>query len=175
MGQEFFIKSENLESKVRQLLPSQGGLGAGFDLTGSTQIIPIVDLTESAEGSNLRIDLQSAISLDNSTAFSVSNTSTTLINNTGFYRIFGNLSYSVGSGTAHSAKFQLTDGITSKNIFDIGYIALGITGITVTPYDFIVFLEAGQSLVAVTNNTAVTLTGITRQVATIDGQLVNPI
>ena len=63
MGQEFFIKSDTLESKVRQLLPSQGGLGAGFDLSASSQIIPIVDLTESAEGSNLRIDLQSAISL----------------------------------------------------------------------------------------------------------------
>ena len=54
MGQEFFINSEELESKIRQILPSQGGKGAGFDLSASTQIIPIVDLTESAEGSNVR-------------------------------------------------------------------------------------------------------------------------
>ena len=52
MGQEFFINSQELETKVRQLLPSQGGAGQGFDLSASTQIVPIIDLTESAEGSN---------------------------------------------------------------------------------------------------------------------------
>ena len=54
MAQEFFINSETLETKVRQLLPSQGGAGAGFDLSATTQIVPIIDLTESAEGSNIR-------------------------------------------------------------------------------------------------------------------------
>ena len=57
MGQEFFINSQDLESKIRKLLPSQGGAGAGFDLSASTQIIPIIDLTESATGSNLRQDI----------------------------------------------------------------------------------------------------------------------
>ena len=61
MGQEFFINSATLEAKVRELLPSQGGAGAGFDLSASTQIIPVINLTESAEGSNLRQDLQSAL------------------------------------------------------------------------------------------------------------------
>lgn len=175
MGQEFFIKSDTLESKVRQLLPSQGGLGAGFDLSASSQIIPIVDLTESAEGSNLRIDLQSAISLSNATSFDVANTTTTLVNNTGFYRVFGNLCYSVGVSTAHFGRFDLTDGATTKTIFHIGYSAIGITGITVTPFDFIVFLPAGHNLDGVTNNSAVSLKGITRQVATVDGELVNPV
>ena len=58
MGQEYFINDQTLENKVRELLPSQGGAGAGFDLSASTQIIPIVDLTESAEGSNLRQDFK---------------------------------------------------------------------------------------------------------------------
>ena len=78
MGQEFFINSQELEDKIRQLLPSQGGKGAGFDLSASTQIVPIIDLTESAEGSNLRQDLQTALSFDSSTTFSVSNTTTTI-------------------------------------------------------------------------------------------------
>lgn len=175
MGQEFIIKSQTLEDKVNKLLPSQGGFQAGVDLSASTTIIPIVDLTESAEGSNLRLDLQSAISLDNATSFDVANTTTTLVNNTGFYRIFGNLCYSVGVSTSHFGRFDLSDGITSKTIFQIGYGAIGITGITVTPFDFIVFLEAGHSLSGQTNNSAVSLKGITRQVATITGDLVNPI
>ena len=61
MGQEYFINSQQLENKVRDLLPSQGGAGAGFDLSASTQIIPIIDVTESAEGSNLREDLQTSL------------------------------------------------------------------------------------------------------------------
>ena len=64
MAQEFFINSQELEDKIRQLLPSQGGAGAGFDLSASTQIVPIIDLTESAEGSNVREDLQTAMSFN---------------------------------------------------------------------------------------------------------------
>ena len=53
MGQEFIIKSPNLEDKINQLLPSQGGFQAGVDLSATTQIVPIVDLTETAEGLSL--------------------------------------------------------------------------------------------------------------------------
>ena len=80
MGQEFFVKSADLEQKVRELLPSQGGLGAGFDLSASTQIIPTIDLTESAEGSNVRADLQTALSFAKQTSNYLQNvTNQTLI------------------------------------------------------------------------------------------------
>ena len=71
MGQEFIIKSQDLEDKINQLLPSQGGFQAGVDLSASTTVIPIVDLTETAEGSLLRADLQNALSHNNITAFAV--------------------------------------------------------------------------------------------------------
>ena len=63
MAQEFVIKSKILEDKINQLLPSQGGAQAGIDLSATTQIVPIIDLTESAEGSTLRQDLQTAYGL----------------------------------------------------------------------------------------------------------------
>ena len=69
MGQEFIIKSPKLEDKVNQLLPSQGGFQAGVDLSASTTVIPIVDLTETAEGSDVRADLQTALSHNTVTAF----------------------------------------------------------------------------------------------------------
>ena len=62
MGQEFVIKSTNLEDKINELLPAQGGYEPGVDLSASTQIIPIVDLTEAASGSILRQDLQVSLS-----------------------------------------------------------------------------------------------------------------
>ena len=64
MAQEFTINSSAIESKINQLLPSQGGFGAGVDFSASTMVIPIVDLTESAEGSDVRQDLQTAFSLN---------------------------------------------------------------------------------------------------------------
>ena len=68
MAEEFTIKSEQIEAKINQLLPSQGGYGAGLDFSASTMVIPIVDLTETAEGSQLRQDLQTAFSYNSATS-----------------------------------------------------------------------------------------------------------
>ena len=120
MGQEFFIKSADLQDKFRQVFPSQGGAGAGVDISASSQIIPIVDLTESAEGSTLRQDLQSAFSHDVSTEFNVTNTSTTILSSTGYFRIFGNFTVDFTSG-AFTGDISLNDGVTSKKIFFVKY------------------------------------------------------
>jgi len=167
MGQEYFINSQELQDKVSNLLPSQGGAGAGFDLSASTQIVPIIDLTESAEGSNVRADLQTALSLTTVTSFNVSNTTTTLVNNTGYYRITG-----LGLvDSAGSCRLELTDGVTTKILRNFD----GITNLEfVENYDFVVFLEAGESLVGVSSAGTAKLNGTTRQIATIDGILVNP-
>lgn len=169
MGQEFFVKSTSLEDKVRQILPSQGGLGAGFDLSASTQIIPIVDLTESAEGSTLREDLQKSLSFSDITAFSVTNTTSTLVNTTGYYRVFGNC-FANNNGVG---SFTLTDGLGSKIITRFSAIG-GVDDHESSNFDFIVFLSAGDSLTATSSSANCTLTGCTKQLASIDGELTNP-
>jgi len=174
MGQEFFIKSSNLESKVRELLPSQGGLGAGFDLSASTQIIPIVDLTESAEGSNLRQDLQTSLSFDSVTAFSVANATTTIINNTGYFRVFGAYSSNNDNTGSHSGLFQLNDGASQKIIWQVLNPNKANEGTVAESFDFIVFLQAGESLEASSSTADSYLIGCTRQIASIDGTLTNP-
>lgn len=173
MGQEFFVKSTTLEDKVRQILPSQGGLGQGFDLSASTQIVPIVDLTESAEGSTLRQDLQTAISFDNATAFDVQGTVSTIINNTGYFRIFGSFSTITVGGSNKSGFFTLTDGTSFKNLVVFRAFANSNTQSVVIPFDFTVFLNAGDSINAETSSNT-SLTGSTRQIATINGELINP-
>ena len=87
MGQEFTIKSDLIEDKINQLLPSQGGFQAGVDFSASTMVVPIIDLTETAEGGTTRADLQTALSLTSATSFDVSNTTTTIVNTTGYWRI----------------------------------------------------------------------------------------
>jgi hypothetical protein len=177
MGSEYFINSQTLEDQVRKLLPSQGGAGAGFDLSASTQIIPIIDLTESAEGSNVRQDLQSAFSFGNTNVFSIINaTNTSIITNTGYYRVKGTVTTNSASGTVIQT-LQLFDGATRKVIID-GNIALLASNSGMFPaldYDFLVFLGAGDSLEGTSSTTTARVRGIFRQIADIDGNLVQTI
>jgi len=166
MGQEYFINSQKLEDKIRQSLPSQGGAGAGFDLSASTQIIPVIDVTETAEGSVLREDLQRALSHSTVTTYSISNTTTTIANSTGYWRIFGIAQITGGTEGA----FFLSDGASNKQIARFSGNANGCPNVL---YDFMVFLPAGHSIY-ITCSSNMTLTGCVRQIAVIDGNLSSP-
>ena len=166
MGQEFIIKSQKLEDKVNQLLPSQGGFQAGVDLSASTTVIPIIDLTETAEGSDVRADLQTALSLSSISAFNVNNTTTTIINTTGYYRVFG-VAYFLGVGNIN---FRLTDGTTTKL-----FAGFGSTGTIINNFfDFTVFLQASNSMTIEASSGGANCIGNTRQIADISGNLINP-
>lgn len=172
MGQEFFINSQELENKIRQLLPSQGGAGAGFDLSASTQIIPVIDVTESAEGSNLRSDLQSSLSHGSITPFAVQAASATLINNTGYFRVFGN-STILSTNADRDNQIAINDGATTKTVWQSVINSSTAVQHISENFDFIVFLEAGDSLVATAADSS-NIFGCTRQIASIDKVLTNP-
>ncbi len=170
MGQEFTIKSAKIEEKINQLLPTQGGFGAGVDFSASTMVIPIVDLTETAEGSQLRSDLQTSLSLNSITAFSVVNTTSTIINTTGYFRIFGTAAGTRTGAGFESAIFSITDGTTTKVVLEIMFFDPQSN----IPFDFVVFLQAGDSVTLQSNATTVTCKGVTRQIADLSGNLVSP-
>ena len=166
MGQEFTVKSENIENKINQLLPSQAGFGAGVDITASTTVIPIVDLTETAEGSLLRQDLQTAYGI-NSTFDLVSGATTTIINTTGYYRLVGN--YRSVSTTTNVGIIRIEDGFTTTNILRF---ASSISGAT-EDFDIVIFLKAGTTCVVSTNANA-RINVVSRQIADVNGNLINP-
>lgn len=175
MAQEFTIKSADIESKINQLLPSQGGQGAGVDFSASTMVIPVVDLTETAEGSSLRQDLQTAFSHTAITSFSVTNTGATLVSTTGYYRVFGNVHILNDSTATRKANLNVSDGTTSKTILSItSEENSGLNTVTSSSFDFIVLLTAGDSLSALATDQFATITGVTRQIADLQGNLVNP-
>ena len=173
MGSEYFINSQELEDKVRNLLPSQGGAGAGFDLSASTQIIPIIDLTESAEGSNVRQDLQTALSHTALTTYSIANATTTVLNTTGYFRFFGNAQINTTSVTSN-INIVLNDGATSKSVYFLQGISGSANTFVSQNFDFIVYLRAGDSVIISTTSTLTRVNGSFRQIADIDGNLVNP-
>ena len=172
MAQIINITSEALQATIRRLLPSQQGFGE--DLQATNVVTPIIDLTPSAEGSEVRSDLQTALAFGSQTAFSVANTTTTIVNTTGFFRVFGAASVGDSTGTTQSLDFALNDGATTKIIWSISINASGTKSGFAVPFDFVVFIGAGESLEATTDRTAFTLIGSTRQIADINGTLVNP-
>lgn len=173
MAQEFTINSSAIETKINQLLPSQGGFGAGVDFSASTMVIPIVDLTETAEGSDVRADLQTALSFSTATSFAVTGATTTIISTTGWYRIFGGYTFLGGSSLSGFSGFALFDGTTTKNVFGFEGEAADTTFGTNT-YDFIVKIGAGESCKCISNNTNTNLNGSTRQIADLSGNLIDP-
>jgi len=174
MGQEFKINSSAIESKINQLLPSQGGSGAGVDFSASTMVIPIVDLTESAEGSNVRQDLQTALSHTNTTGFFIQNQTTTITSTTGYFRIFGTTTLLSNTTTAPKTSLIINDGATVKEMYQFtGYQTTDV-GILSESFDFVVFLKAGDSLQGISTTTSAKIQGTVRQIADINGELTNP-
>lgn len=166
--QNYEIVNPTLELQVSSLLPSVAGYGG--NLRSTNTIIPIVDLTSAAEGTLLPVNLQQALSFQGVTAFAAVGGTATLANVPGFYRIFGNASGQNASG-AQEAAFNMTDGASTKIIWSMG--TSGAIAAFVN-FDFIVYLAAGESIIADSGGANMTLKGCTRQVATNDGTLVDP-
>ena len=165
------VNSEELEAQVRDLLPSQNGFGS--ELQASNVIMPIIDLTATAEGSGLPNDLSRALAFGSQTAFDAVGSTATVTANAGFHRVIGTATLNKGSG-ALKLDFQINDGASDQIIWSIEQTGGSGTAALAVPFDFIVFLRAGDTLEAVSNNASSHVTGSTRQVATVTGVLVNP-
>lgn len=165
------VVSEQLEKTVRDLLPSQRGFGE--DLQASNVITPIIDLTPSAEGTQTPEFLQRA--WDFSTGHNtVTNTTTTIINTPGFWQVDLSIAQNP-SGSAQSTSISITDGLSSKVIWELNHAAGSTAAVFVTDNPIIVFLRAGDSVSVASLGAGGTNCDVWyRQVADVNGTLVNP-
>lgn len=171
MPQIIQITSEAIQAQIRRLLPSQQGFG--IDMEASSVITPIIDVTPAAEGSQLPVSYQQAVSFGDATNVFVDATTSTILSTPGFYRLTGNATVRVTSSGPRAARVQINDGSTTKTMWSL-FANAGITGeIIVSPLDLIVYLRTGDSLVGFTDTSAV-LSGSVRQVADVYGNLTNP-
>ena len=173
MAQEFVIKSDAIETKINQLLPSQGGFQPGVDFSASTMVIPVVDVTESAEGSVLRQDLQTAYSHGSITEFNVENSTSTIINTTGYWQVLLNSQIMTGAPSQQN-EVIINDGTTDKIVFNHHSPQNNVNGNSTVAQEFVVKLGAGDSLNVKSSSTSGVLAGCVRQIADINGNLVNP-
>jgi hypothetical protein len=172
MAQITSVTSESLQAKIRELLPSQQGFGE--DLQASNVILPTIDLTAAAEGTQVPTYLQTALAFGSQTSFLVNNTTTTLANTPGFYRVFGVLNGWAQGAANGGGNLALTDGLAVKQLFQI-FVDNGATEDLISlPFDFTVFLAAGESLTGTSDAGNNFLRVTVRQVADVNGNLVNP-
>lgn len=172
MAQITPITSESLQAKVRQLLPSQ--VGFGEDLQASNVIIPMVDLTETATGSSLREDLQKALHIGGTEQLT-NNTTDTIANVAGFYRVLITFVSKQTAGTDITGKLEITDGSTTRIILRYELdVSTGQYDVNVSN-DIVVFLDSGQSLQQTSSQENMFISSYNRQIADINGNLVNPL
>jgi len=167
------VTSESLQAQIRNLLPSQEGFGT--DLMAQNVIVPIIDLTSAAEGSTVRQDLQEALAFGNQTAFAISNTTTTIASNAGFYLITGTSTMIAFSSAARLNSFIINDGSTDKTVWSHAIPQNGGNGIASENYKLVMFLRPNDSIKGLATSTDGNLNGSIRQIADVNGNLVNPV
>lgn len=164
------ITSEALQATIRRLLPSQQGFGT--DLEATNVITPIIDLTPSAEGSEFRADLQTALAFGSQTTFKTAG-SEDITDGTGFWRIIGTAAAPVTNAARTGGAIVIDDGGNTKEIWNMSVSVSSGTNVMISPFDFIVYLRAQDTLKAVVE-TSGTIAGSARQVADTNGNLIDP-
>jgi hypothetical protein len=175
MAQITSVTSESLQAKIRQLLPSQQGFGE--DLQASNVILPVIDLTSTAEGASTPAYLTRAWDYSTGSAKIENTTPTTIINNPGFWQI--NAIYTaeisdLSTSTPVLANLSITDGTTPKTVWEFYRSNANNEIEAPVVNDFVVFLRAGDSLTGYTRTAAKILAVQYRQIADVNGNITNP-
>jgi len=173
MAQITSVTSESLQAKIRELLPSQQGFGE--DLQASNVIQPIIDLTAAAEGDALGVNLQTALAFGSQTSFAVTNSNADTANTPGFWRFVGTAMVISNTSLQQAASIRLVDGTpTTKNAWQLVVPAgFGVNSFFALNFDFVIFLKALEVVNMQATSTA-NIRGSYRQIADVNGNLVNP-
>lgn len=173
MAQLINITSEALQATIRRLLPSQQGFGE--DLQATNVVTPIIDLTPTAEGSQLPLALSQALSFGNQFVFEATNNTDAIATSPGFFRITGTSTVQM-SGNVSTTYIEIDTGLATKEIWShTGLNASGDTAQASVLIDLVVFLDTGETLQARTDTTQSIIRGSARQIADRYGNIGNPV
>jgi len=167
----FQFRKEAIEEELNSNFPSQGQGNPPLYYSLSEVVVPTYSINSVAEGSGLPVNLQTALDFSVSEAVA-NNNIVTLANTPGFYLVNASFSFD-GSATA-TGRIQITDGTpTTKVIYRVtGYSG---TDISTTPNTFVVFLRALDVLQMESDAASCISAGFARQIADVNGNLVNPL
>ena len=169
------LRSEALEATYRRLFPAQAGNEVSTDLLGSDTIVPVIDMTPSAEGTQLPTSLQQALDFtSNSQIFG--NTTVDLQATPGFYLVRVNVFIDPSVASVLGTIF-IDDGVSQTAVYSPGTTPGTGTSVTeyITPTPFVVFLRPGDVLRGATTNASMVFSVVSRQIADLYGNLTNPL
>lgn len=168
MAQVKPVTSEALQATVRRLLPSQNGFTE--DLQASNVIIPTLNLTPSAEGSELPFELRTAFDSTTTSTGIGGPATTTITSNPGFYKVLINANGANATfSTSQAVYLYINDGVADRNIW-FEQVTANVNAV----FDNVVFIAIGHSLKVQALN-ADSYVGVTiRQIADVYGNLTNP-
>lgn len=173
MAQITSVTSESLQSTIRRLLPSQQGFGE--DLQATNVITPIIDLTATAEGSALPLELSTALAFGNATDFSINAGTADVVSGTGFWRLVAVLDCAYDGNNTTSRVDIIDSTPTTQTVWQYR-IATGVAGnhLIALNIDLILFLNSGEKI-SITAGTDSGISGSVRQIADINGNIINPV
>lgn len=172
MSQIITITSEALQATIRRLLPSQQGFGE--DLQASNVIVPMIDVTPTAEGTQLPSFLQRATSVTDLTTFGINNSTSVIVNTPGFWEVSAAINMLCDNASDTQVKFSVSDGLTTKDVARWEKLTAASLDILNNFYwTDIIYLRAGDSLSG-TATAFGSIYGSYRQIADVNGNLVNP-
>ena len=169
------VTSESLEKKFRDTFTSQGGAELVDDLYASGVVVPVVDFTAAAEGSALRVDLQTATDYATEFVEEIQGNTNQFLSTPGFYNL-DIISTITTSSNSSFVTITLSDGVTPKEIYKTRGFGAGTTdGEVVLEANKVVYLRSGDSLTVTTGANVCRAIIFYRQIADVSGNLVNPL
>jgi len=170
------VTSETLEKKFRDTFPSQGGAELVQDLFAQGVIVPTVDFTAAAQGTELQTELQQALDFGVSTNTTANGTDV-IINSTGFWKVWYQISARPLTASDENVVITMSDGLSTKTLkrWDIFTSSATPAPIDIEGDTFIVFVRAGESVSVTSSASVVSLHSAVRQVADVNGNLTNPL
>lgn len=169
------VTSEALEAKFRQVFPAQGGAELVDDLYASGVIQPVIDFSSVAEGSVLPTELQQAYDFSTNESV-VENSSANIITTPGFWKISIAFAGESEAGNQNVRLF-ITDGFSTKNLWRITTANVGGTSSESDSFtaERIVYVRSGDTVGVASSSTLLIATFNYRQIADVNGNLVNPL
>jgi len=169
----FQFRKEAIEEDLNSNFPSQGQGNPPLYYSLSEVVVPTYSINSVTEGSGLPENLQTAWDFSTGSFYGTNTVNNTLINNAGFWKVTLQTTFTFSARPI--VQLVISDGLTDKTLFrlDEQQAAPSEIGFLETA-SFVVFLRSGDSLVLRDNLNSDTNVSY-RQIATVNGELVNPL
>ena len=172
------VTTEALEKKFRDTFPSQAGAELVDDLYASGVIVPTVDFTAAAQGSELPQLLQTALDFATEVTTRTTNGTSNITSTPGFYFLYINYCVALRGSQTVDFEIRINDGVAPKTIWQVGQGNSTVNEDDIFSTDrLVVYLRSGDTLVMRTQNSGGDgfISVSSRQIADVNGNLVNPL